>query len=73
MATDHRATDHSARYRLDGEQRARVLDCLRKAGISLGSAEFETFISEVEASISQLQANELEGSFRGAHNGMRDL
>jgi hypothetical protein len=60
-------------YRLDDEQRARVRDCLTKEGLSLPSERFEGFIRVLESSITHFLAAAPEGTFREAHDALRDL
>ncbi|MGH7122315.1 MAG: hypothetical protein ACREFP_25545 [Acetobacteraceae bacterium] len=60
-------------YCLDDEQRARVRDCLSKAGLSLGPDDFKQFAQDIEASIDHLLGLPPEGAFRSAHDALRDL
>jgi type II secretory pathway component PulJ len=63
-----RETDGSG-YRLDDEQRARVRDCLAKAG----QRGFEQLTRKIEVSIDQFCRAEAEGTFREAHDTLREL
>jgi hypothetical protein len=67
------ATDQAPHYRLNGEQRAQVRDCLRKAGLPLTRDRLEQFISGIEISIAHFRAIPPEATFRDAHDALRDL
>jgi hypothetical protein len=56
---------------LNGEQRERVRDCLKKQGLSLPFDRFESLIGGIEASIAHFRAT--EGTFRDAHDALRHL
>ncbi len=59
-------------YRLGEEERARVRDCLAKAGVSLPARDFYLFVLDIEASIGHFPAAP-ERSFREAHEALRTL
>ena len=67
------ATEQPTRYRLDDEQCARVKDCLRKEGLPLPVDHLERFIRGIEASVAHFLATPPEGTFRDAHDALRDL
>jgi hypothetical protein len=59
--------------RLDHEQRARVIDCLRGEGLSLLPERLECFIGGIEASMAQFCATPPRTGFRDAHDALRAL
>jgi len=59
--------------RLDHEQRARVVDCLRGERLSLPPERLERFIGGIEASIAHFRATPSETTFRDAHDALRAL
>jgi hypothetical protein len=67
------ANDDSDDFSLDEEQCARVKDCLSKDSISLEPERFELFVRNLEASITQFLATTPKGSFRDAHDALRDI
>jgi hypothetical protein len=67
------SSSHANGYRLDDEQRARLRDCLDKAGTTLSSHDFDPFVRDVEASIGYFRSAAPGGTFREAHDAMRAL
>jgi hypothetical protein len=65
--------NHAAHYRLDDEPRARVRDCLTKEGLSLPPDRFERLIRGIEVSIAHSLTSAPEGTFRSAHDALRQL
>lgn len=60
-------------FRLDQEQRERVKDCLRKHQLILPPDHLKHFIGGIEASIAHFFSILPEGTFRDAHDALRDL
>jgi hypothetical protein len=58
-------------YQLDDEQRARLRDCLGKAGITPPSREFDRFVRDVEDSISVYLTTKLSATLRENHDALR--
>jgi hypothetical protein len=73
MATNGCRTDPAASYWLDDEQRARVRDCLTKECLSLTQVHFAGLVRGIESSIGHFLATEPQGSFRDAHDALRQL
>jgi hypothetical protein len=67
------ATDQTPHYRLNDEQRARVRNCLSKDGLSLPRDRFDRFIVGIEASVARFLAAPPQGTFRDAHDALREL
>ena len=67
------AAEQPTPYRLDDEQRALVADRLRKEGWSLTRDRRERFDVGIEASIARFRATSPEGTFRDAHDALRQL
>jgi hypothetical protein len=61
------------RYRLDDEQRLRVLNCLAKDDLLLSRDRSERLISDVEEAIDDFNANAHEGSVRDGFDALRDI
>ena len=59
-------------FRLDREQRDRVRDCLAKSRAQLVEP-FEKFIARIECSIDHFCGIKPEGSFREAHDALRQI
>ena len=66
---------HSPPFQIDGEQEARVFDCLRKDGISLTADEATTLIRNIVYSIQTFLAarNIPEATFRDLHEALRAI
>jgi len=59
-------------FRLNEEQHKEVRDCLTQAGVKLVEP-FGDFVARVESSIDHFRAARPEGTFREAHDALRDL
>jgi hypothetical protein len=68
-----RTNDDPAAYRLDTEQCARLRDCLKNARQALTKERLEKLIREVEVSINDFHATTPRGTFRSAHDALREL
>ena len=58
---------------LDPEQRARVRDCLNDVGLLLAKEDFELLVRGVGDSMGVFLAATPRGTFRGAHDALREL
>lgn len=59
-------------FRLDDEQRKEVRDRLKKAGVGLVEP-FNDFIGRIESSIDHFRTTKPKGTFREAHDGLREI
>ena len=67
------APDQAIYYRLDDEQCARLRDCLTKEGLSLSPDRVERLTCDIEVSIARFLAAPSDGTFRSAHDALRQL
>jgi hypothetical protein len=67
------ATDRAAHYRLDDEQRALVQGFLKKEGPSLAQEHVEQLVRGIETSIEDFLSTPVGGTFREAHDALRQL
>lgn len=73
VSTEGMETDQSAQVRLDGEQRAQVLDCLAKESITLSRERFDRLIREIERTMTDYQNARPNGTEREADDALADL
>jgi hypothetical protein len=66
-------TDQSAQVRLDGEQRAQVLDCLAKESITLSRERFDRLIREIKTLMKAHLDAEPKGTEREADDALAEL